>query len=246
MEPRFHTDDHAKLRVWLVRGPLDLDVLTESESLQLLTAHRRPKGRAEEEAATGIAAELGYHPLAIEVAGSFLAKGTQTFRQYLEELGNPDQDAVEFGAKLRESLPTGHERSISGTLMKSIRLLGAEGLDFLRLSSVLAVDAIPVSLVAAVFEELDSPAPGDMRVLSALDQADSLGLCTMVGDDARRVHALVSRTIRYRSARDGRAEVLRGAAVRALSEALAVVGDIRRHGEVAREMVHARHSSREK
>ena len=221
--------------------PLDLDVLTESESLQLLTARRSPQGSAEEEAAKRIAAELGHHPLAIEVAGSFLAKGTQTFQQYLEELGNPDQDAVEFGATLRESLPTGHERSISGTLMKSIRLLGEEGLDFLRLASVLAVDAIPVRLVAAVFERLEAQAPNDGRVLGALDQADSLGLCTMVGDDARRVHALVSRTIRYRTVNDGRVEAVRVAAVWALSAALEVVGDIRRHGEVAREVVHARH-----
>jgi hypothetical protein len=110
---------------------LDLEVLSEAESWQLLTGHRVPEGRTEKKAARGVTAELGHHPLAIEVAGSFLAKGTQSFGQYLEDLGKPDQDAAEFGAELRESLPTGHERSISGTLLKSIRLLGDEGVDFL-------------------------------------------------------------------------------------------------------------------
>jgi hypothetical protein len=179
--------------------------------------------------------------LAIEVAGSFLAKGTQSFRQYLEELGKPDQEAVEFGAELRESLPTGHERSISGTLLKSIRLLGDEGIDLLCLASVLAVDTIPVRLVAATFERVDSQASDGRRVLRALDQADSLGLCGKVGDDARRVHTLVSRTIRYHRGKEERTELLRVAAAQALSSLLEVVVDIRRHAEVAMEMVHARH-----
>ncbi|MEX2260329.1 MAG: toll/interleukin-1 receptor domain-containing protein, partial [Bryobacteraceae bacterium] len=220
---------------------LDLEVLNDTESWQLLTGHRVPEGSAEEEAARGIAAELGNHPLAIEVAGSFLAKGIQSFRQYLDELGKPDKDALEFGAELRESLPTGHERSISGTLLKSMRLLGEEGMDFLRLASVLAVDAIPVRLVAAAFGRVDSHAQDGRRVLRALDQADSLGLCAKQGDDARIVHTLVSRTIRYRTGKDERTALLRLAAAQGLSSLLEVVADIRRHPEVAREMLHARH-----
>ena len=40
-------------------------------------------------------------------------------------------------------------------MLRSIRGLGAEGLDFLRLASVLAVAPIPASLVTAVFEKAD-------------------------------------------------------------------------------------------
>lgn len=220
---------------------LDLDVLTEAESWQLLTGHRAPRGGEEEKAAREIAAELGRHPLAIEIAGSFLAKGTQSFRQYLDELCKPDEDALEFGSQLKESLPTGHERSISGTLLKSLRLVDEEGMDFLRLASVLAVDAIPVRLVAAAFDGIDSRAGDSGRVVRALDQADSLGLCAKRGDDARTVHTLVSRTVRYRAGGEERTELLRLAAVRGLWDLLDVVGDIRRHAEVQREMVHARH-----
>jgi hypothetical protein len=220
---------------------LNMEVLTGTESWQLLTGHREPQGSKEEAAAREIAAELGNHPLAIEVAGSFLAKGTQSFQRYLDELGKPDQDALESGSHLKDGLPTGHERSISGTLLKSIRLLGEEGMDFLRLASVLAVDVIPVRLVAAAFDRVDSPGDGGERVIGALDQADSLGLCAKRGDDARVVHTLVSRTIRYRSGKDGRTELLRLAAARGLSSLLESVADIRAHPEVSREMVHARH-----
>ena len=104
---------------------------------------RTPSPGEEADAARRIAVRLGYHPLAVEVAGSYIAKGTQTYAEYLREFTNETQDAVEFGARLRESLPTGHERSISGTLLRSIRMLGAEGTDFLRLASSLAVAPIP-------------------------------------------------------------------------------------------------------
>jgi hypothetical protein len=244
-----------------VGGHLDLDVLSEDEAWRLLTSHRKPQGNAEEDAARQIVRELGCHPLAVEVAGSFLAKGTQSFVEYLEELSRPDVDAVEFGAELGESLPTGHERSISGTLLKSIRLLGEEGMDFLRLASVLAVAPIPVRLVEGVFahrrrsllervlrfaSHLRWRAAGGVsasrRVLAALDQADSLGLCARAGDDARSVHTLVSRTVRFQTRGEQRTAGLRVAAAEALSGLLEVVADVRRHAEVAREMVHARHT----
>jgi len=75
------------------------------------------------------------------------------FAEYLDELRRDDQDALEYGAMLREGLPTGHERSIAATLLKSIRQLGLEGADLLRLAAGLAVEAIPVSLIGRVFEE---------------------------------------------------------------------------------------------
>jgi hypothetical protein len=69
--------------------------------------------------------------------------------------------------------------------LNSIRLLGEEGLDFLRLAFVLAVDAIPVRLVAEAFDRVDGGVRDGGRALRALDQADSLGLCTK--DNARMV-----------------------------------------------------------
>jgi tetratricopeptide (TPR) repeat protein len=217
----------------------DLDVLGEEEALELLTVRRTPPPGQEADAARRIAVRLGYHPLAVEVAGSYIAKGTQTYAEYLRELDNETQDAVEFGARLRESLPTGHERSISGTLLRSIRMLGAEGTDFLRLASSLAVAPIPARLVETAFDEAGAEPPVHLRVLEALDQADSLALCRPAGDGARLVHTLVSRTMRYHVGKDGRTAVLRLAATRALLRLLEPAEDLRRDKEVA--MEHARH-----
>ncbi|MDQ6700618.1 MAG: hypothetical protein M3Z36_10585, partial [Acidobacteriota bacterium] len=171
---------------------LDLGVLSPSEAFALLRSHRTPKGGAEERAAQEIVDLLGYHPLAVEVAGSYLAQGIDRFENYVDALENPSEDAVEFGSLLKESLPTGHERSISTTLLRSIRQLGVEGQDFLRLASVLAVAPIQVSFISEVLELLDGS--GRSHTLAAVDQAGSLSLCERTGDDARSVHTLVSRS----------------------------------------------------
>ena len=102
---------------------LDLGVLLPKEALTLLTRHCRPEDDPEKTAARQLTEALDYHPLAVEVAGSYLAKVGDSFRQYLDELTDPRQDVLEYGALLRESLPTGHDRSITRTLLKSIELL---------------------------------------------------------------------------------------------------------------------------
>jgi tetratricopeptide (TPR) repeat protein len=223
-----------------IGSQLDLEVLSDAEAFQLITGHSNPHGGQETEAARQVCHELGNHPLAIAVAGSYLAKGAESYGEYLQDLRNPKQDAVEFGSELRESLPTGHDRSISGTLLKSIRLLGEEGMDFLRLASVLAVSPIPVSLLKAALESIESETPARVRLLRALDQVDSLGLCAKAGDDARSVHTLVSRTVRYHVGQTPRNGSFRAAAARALSECLKNVADVRKHSELSRELTHAR------
>jgi NB-ARC domain len=122
---------------------LDLGVLSPEEARTLLTRGNRPENDQEETAARQLTEALGYHPLAVEVAGSYLDKVGIGFRQYLDELTDSSKDALEIGAGLRENLPTGHDRSITQTLLKSIELLGEEGGDFLLLASLLAVAPFP-------------------------------------------------------------------------------------------------------
>jgi TIR domain len=178
---------------------LDLDVLPPREAVELLAKRRGVNDGSEKTAAQRITEILSYHPMALEVAGSYLAKGTQTFQQYLDELIQPGQAALEYGSLLRESLPTGHDRSISRTLLKSIKLLGEEGVDFLCLASVLATAPISISAVREVFEAFGFEAGISETVLRALDQTDSLSLCENAGQDGRRVHTLISRVVRSNS-----------------------------------------------
>lgn len=218
-------------------GALHLDVLTPNEAEQLLALHRMSKNDAEAEALRAIARELGWHPLAVEVAGSYLAIGV-TISQYLTDLrapARPGDDILESSAKMKALLPTAHSRSIFRTFISSIRQLGEEGQDFLRLASVLAAAPIPLELVGQVL--------GPERFAFAVDQVDTLSLCERAGDDARVVHPLVSRTMQAFLAqeKDARIDLIRASAVRALGNRLEVVGDIRTHENVSDFVVHARH-----
>jgi hypothetical protein len=220
---------------------LDLDVLAPTEAYNLLVLHRPPKSPAEEAAAHKIVKALGYHPLAVDVAGGYLGQGLQGFEEYLKELESDDKDAEELGAVLKESLPTGHERSIGATLLKSVRQIGSEGFDFLRLASEMAVAPIPVKFLAEVFDLTEPGGAGRDRALKAIDQAGSLSLCEKAGDDARAIHTLVSRVVRRRFNADERTRQLRSAAVETLAQRFKVAGDIREHAKLALDLPHARH-----
>ena len=176
---------------------LDLAVLSSGEAFGLLCSQRQPANNTEQTAAQQIVELLGYHPLAVDVAGSYLAQGVDVFESYRQALANPMEDAVEFGKVLKENLPTGHERSISATLLKSIRQLEAEGLDCLRLASVLAVSPIPVNLISGVFDLLGVGDTAKRYSVKAVNQVGALSLCERSGEEARIVHTLVSRTMRF-------------------------------------------------
>ncbi len=240
---------------------LDLDVLAPSEAVELLSRHHCPKSTEESELAK-IAEVLGYHPLALDVAGSYLAKGIQTFKQYLDGLSLADRNAIEYGALNRENLPTGHDRSISRTFFKSINLLGKEGLDFLCLASVLAVAPIHAELVQEAFESAGYGVASREHVLEVFDELDSLSLCENTGENARRVHTLISRAVHFRlregnwmnrfwglisraamsqSNYDERIGLLQKAVVRVLERRLSLAGDVGEHSRFANEVAHARH-----
>ncbi len=186
----------------LAKG-IDLSVLTPDEALQLLTSRRKPAGKDEEEQARGLASELGYHALAVDVTASALVSSVaaKPFGDFRTRLAGPDKDALELAKDMADALPTGHEPSIAKTMLGSIRGLGAEGLDFLRLASVLAVAPIPASLVTAVFEQVDklSREDAEWRASLAFKQVTSASLAEAAGEnkDARSVHTLVSRAVRF-------------------------------------------------
>jgi tetratricopeptide (TPR) repeat protein len=222
-----------------IGSSLDLGVFSTEEALRLLCLHREPADDAERVAAHRILDLLGNHPLAVEVAGSYLAVGVDDFQSYVVALEDPNTDAVEFGNAIEESLPTGHERSISATLLKSIRHLKEEGSDFLRVAAVLAVAPISVALVSEVFDRLDGT--GKTRSLKGVNQAEVLSLCESLSDGVRAVHTLVSRTVRFRFPADERSLKIRSAVVQVLSERLENIRHVGEHSKITLDMPHARH-----
>jgi len=227
-----------------------LDVLLPDEAYELLTMRREPVGVEEEASARRIVEDLGYHTLAVDVAGAALhaSSAIPPFADFEEELASSasDDDVLEFAGELAGTLPHGHEASIASTFLKSIdRLESEEGLDFLRLASRLAVAPIPATLISSVFCEVDSlnERSGMRRADLAVGRAERFSLAERVeeGEGAWSVHTLISRTMRFRDSRKERSSMLWNAAVEVLTTAFREnADDPRDHAELEPMVAHAR------
>ena len=222
-----------------------LDVLLPDEAYELLTLRREPKDAEEEVSAREIAEDLGYHSLAVDVAGAAIHASSVVFpfADFKSKLASStsNDDVLEFAGML----PHGHEASIASTFLKSIDRLKPEGLDFLRLASRLAVAPIPATLISSVFLEVDSldEGSGRRRAELAINKAERLSLAERVdeGEGAWSVHTLISRTMRFRDPEPERSEELRDAAVSVLTTAFREnAKDPRDHAKLEPVVAHAR------
>jgi tetratricopeptide (TPR) repeat protein len=237
----------TRSKEYSVMGKLvTLGVFEPEEAYDLLTLWRKPENEEEDLAAHMLIDDLGYHALAVEVAGSALyeSEGLQSFSEFRRELANPTSDELELATELIGILPTGHEKSIASTLFRSTERLGEEGQDFLLLASLLAVAPIPPLLISAAFSEVDDidESSGKRRAKIALSQVDSLSLAERSEDEpgARSVHVLISRTIRFMGSVPDRSEKLRNAAVSILIKKLSITNDCGIHNELRLDIIHAR------
>jgi tetratricopeptide (TPR) repeat protein len=227
-----------------IGNSIRLDVLEPNEAYELLCRYRKPTGPEEEGAAHGIAADLGYHPLALAVCSRALeAKGgMQTFSQIREALGKQSRDELELAAEFAGVLPSGHEPSVAATLLRGVRSVGAEGLDFLLMASLLAAAPIPSSLVASVFSMVDGldEADASHRAALAFSLTENASLSEQFDKNARTVHALVSRAIKFSERNIGRRDTLKVGIIEGLNKILPDVEDIRAHERLSLEVLHAR------
>jgi tetratricopeptide (TPR) repeat protein len=227
-----------------VGAQVDLGVLAEADGLALLQTHL-PIAAEDLAEARRLVADLGGHALALEVAGAALAaeRGVRTIAQYRSSLADPQPDELEIAGQLADELPTGHNRSIAGTLLRSIRTLDDAALDLLRLAAILAVEPIPAELVVETFRIADGlePDAARRRAVGGMQQAHSRSLAEIAGESGadRVVHALVSRTVRGAALPTEREGILRRAVSAALCTSLAPV---RARQPVSPTLVaHARH-----
>ncbi len=90
-----------------------------------------------------------YHALTVDVTGALLnaKKGLQSFAEFRKKLVDTQEDELEYASKLKKIHPTGHAKSIASTLLRSIRQLEAEGVDFLRLASITCDGSDPCFLI---------------------------------------------------------------------------------------------------
>ena len=236
---------------------IEVDLLDPEPALELLTQERKPLTDQELRDAKGLAEDLGRHALALDVAGHFLLK-TKSFAVLRAEVTGEDAEAKsdplgKLAAGLSGQLPGGHEKSIVATLVKSVRLLGEQGLSLLRLACELhGGTPIPLRLAKAVFKRaftLEDEAAEDYRAL-AVNQLEMHSLATVSfggagSDDVLSFHSLVRYTMLHGDPARSKAlalrETLREAAVKALFDLLQDVVDIRKHASLEMDLAHARH-----
>lgn len=229
-----------------IGATVEVEGLDPASALQLLTVARRATSDEEHRAASGLIEDLGFHALAIDVAGHFLLR-TRGFEALRRDLAQYELDPLgEFVSGLRGHLPGGHEKSLVATLLASLTLLDEEGLELLRLACELrAGTPIPHALSEPTLGNVsarEGPAARE-NLARAINQLEVQSL-VQLGHDVLSIPAVVRYTMMRRdplgSCAARRRRALREAAVSALGELLQDSGLLSRpHLEVA--IGHARH-----
>ena len=185
---------------------LALDVLQRKESIALLHKYR-PDLAVDGAELFSVAAELGDLPLALHLAGSFLAryKHSVTPMSYLKELRNEQllKHPSLQGRSLRQELsPTRHLQDIGRTFAISYeRLAPTDKID--ELARILLANAahfepgapIPRSLLVSLVNVIEDPS-FSLDAEDALNRLTDLGLLEVSGEDSLRLHRLLASFVR--------------------------------------------------
>lgn len=182
-----------------------LGVLRREESVALLRQHRPNLGDAEADA---LAAELGDLPLALHLAGRFLARYGRvlTPEKYLAELRSP---RLFERLPLREqdgALPTGHSRDVARTFALSYERLNKQyeedtlALRLLaRAAHLVPGEVVPVDLLCITLEQPPDNLDAQLTAEAAVERLVGLGLLEREGEDGLRMHRLVGAYVRQAS-----------------------------------------------
>ncbi len=188
---------------------LPLDVLTRTESVALLRKHRPDLAAGEADGASSIldalAAELGDLPLALHLAGSFLAAYCHASfgapDVYLAQLRHDGLDHPSLAEDGR-TLTTGHERHVSRTFALSHQRLDPEQPTDALAITLLARSAhfapgepIPRALLLATIEQRDE-FEAQRRAEDALARLIALGLLESESGGHLTLHRLLAVFVR--------------------------------------------------
>jgi tetratricopeptide (TPR) repeat protein len=228
--------------------------LDDASALALLTHAYTPSSEVEQNAARGLACDLGYHALALELAAIAVKKrGYAGFRVSLQE---SSRDVMDFAAELvaasGQALPHREKSNlnVSATLFTSIDEIAEAGRDFLRLAAQLAAAPIARDLAVQSLTRAGSGAVDAANDANAAADAADIGIASVVAQSLAResapgvylVHTLVSRAMRFKDRNSGRTEKLHGAALSAINSILldSRVFDVREHASLSDIVEHAR------
>ena len=197
------TSRRAHWAAALAVTPLPLGVLPRMQSRALLHWHRRDLSTDDPDLAA-IAAELGDLPLALHLAGSYLARYRHalTPAAYLAQLRRPD--LLEHPSlKGGELSPTGHELNVARTFALSYdRLSPTDVVDgraraLLARAAILAPgEPIPRDILLATVSTDADDVEGVLQAEDALHRLEEVGLLEVEAAGALRLHRLLTVFVR--------------------------------------------------
>jgi tetratricopeptide (TPR) repeat protein len=179
-----------------------LGVLQRAASIALLRQQRPNLSDADADA---LAKELGDLPLALHLAGRFLAgigKSLSAAR-YLEELRSP---RIFERLPLRQKdgkLPTGHSRDVARTFALSYERLDPQGTEdaialrlLARAAHLVPGEVIPADLLRATLEGTSDDLNAQLAAEAGLERLLGLGLLERAGEQGLRMHRLIGAYVR--------------------------------------------------
>ncbi|HEU4327597.1 MAG TPA: tetratricopeptide repeat-containing protein [Roseiflexaceae bacterium] len=179
-----------------------LGLLSLPESVALLRKHR---AELSEQEAEQIAEELGQLPLALHLAGSFLARyHTVTSASYLAKLRRPDLlDHPSLKGRGVETMPTEREPNVARAFALSFdRLNPHDTIDILarqilaRAACLAPDEKLPYYLLRATIKVTEDIEARELAVIDALNRLVGLGLLEREEGGELRLHRLLRGYVR--------------------------------------------------
>ncbi len=222
---------------------LALDVLDMPAALDLLRNNELDLD--EQEGPTELLIkQLGYHALALDIAGASIREYQLTVEEYLQELADDNSELLEVPSETVVALPTGCATSIIKIFQRSLKHLKPLSLDMLRLAANLAPAPIPQTLFEWVLDKAGEVKKRDVR--TALQGCKQAHLISQKEKDWS-LHALIAATLHHLElATDEKGQALRLGAVAYLTETIEHEGiDHQREQALSSALEHSRYLTRQ-
>jgi len=222
---------------------LALDVLDMPAALDLLRNNELDLD-GQEGSAKQLIKQLGYHALALDIAGASIREYQLTVDEYLQELADDNSELLEVPAETVAALPTGCATSIIKTFQRSLKHLNPLSLDMLRLAANLAPAPIPQTLFEWVLDKAGEVKKRDVR--TALQGCKQAHLISQKEKDWS-LHALIATTLHHLElATDEKGQALKLGAIAYLTEAIKHEGiDHQQEQALSSALEHGRYLTRQ-
>lgn len=207
----------------------EIGALPPDAAFELLTQRRKPDSADDVEAARGLIEDLGYHALAVDLAGAAIAVGAGafSFRSFRSMILQRHSVLFDVAGTLTGVLPTKQSASMVATLLTIAERLRGDAEPLLGLAALLPPLPIPLNMAIGIVKRLKAVNDEDSRLIvcRCLFEFDQFSACERHSGpfDAYSIHPLLLHAIKASECDHSGADLLKKAAVTYLSETLKAV-----------------------